>query len=215
MTRVKICGITNIKDALAAVSYGADEIGFHVGQVRGSRNIISKEKTAEIISQLPGSVVPVLVTTSSEPREIMRLAQETGVSAVQFHGDVSSDDVAFVKKEFPSFKMYKIIPVRDESAIIEARKYEKIADAVLLDTSSKETGQVGGTGKTHDWEVSRKIVGSISLPVILAGGLNPENVAEAINKVRPYMVDVNSGVSNPDGTRNLEKMKLFVERAKG
>ena len=128
------------------------------------------------------------------------------------HGDIG--EMNKLKSELPNIKLYKVVNVFDESAIEEAKGYEGVADALVLDSAIKETGQRGGTGKTHDWNISREIVESTSLPIILAGGLNPENVAEAISKVRPYAVDVNSGVSNPDGTKNLEKVKLFVERAK-
>lgn len=214
MTRVKICGITNIEDALAAVSFGADALGFHVGEVKGSRNIISREEAAKIISQLPPGFETVLVTTSLDADAIVEAARVTHVAAVQFHTDMTVEGILAIKEKLPNVRAYKAVHVHDEYSIDEARKYEKVADAILLDTEAKEKGQVGGTGKTHDWEVSRKIVEAVSLPVILAGGLNPDNVAEAIKKVRPQMVDVNSGVSNSDRAKNLEKVRLFIKTAK-
>lgn len=211
MTTVKICGITNIETARAVASLGADMLGFHV-ELEHSRNPLTVEKTAAIVSELPPTCSAVLVTSATEPEKIVQLVKKTGVTAVQLHGDMK--EMRKLKSELPNIKLYKVVNVFDESAIEEAKSYEGIADALVLDSAIKETGQRGGTGKTHDWNISRKIVESTSLPVILAGGLNPDNVAEAVKKVRPFGVDVNSGVSNPDGTKNLEKVRLFVEGAK-
>lgn len=212
MTLVKICGIMDIETARAALSLGADMLGFHV-ELKHARNPISSEKAGEIISQLPETCTPVLVTSVTDPERIIELAQKTDVKAVQLHADI--DGMQKIKSALPQLKLFKVINVFDESAIEEAKSYEGVADALVLDSAIKATGQRGGTGKTHDWNISRKIVESVSIPVILAGGLNPENVEEAIRIVKPYAVDVNSGVSNPDGTRSLEKVKLFVEGAKG
>ena|SRR3989338_1549260 len=211
MVQVKICGITNIETARAVASLGADMLGFHV-ELEHSRNPLTRDMASEIISQLPPTCSAVLVTSATEPEKIARLVKKTAVTAVQLHGDI--EEMSKLKSELPNIKLYKVVNVFDKSAIEEAKGYEGIADALVLDSAIKETGQRGGTGKTHDWDISRKIVEATSLPVILAGGLNPNNVSEAISKVRPYAVDVNSGVSNPDGTKNLEKVKLFVERAK-
>ena len=211
MTLVKICGITDIETARAVASLGADMLGFHV-DLHHSRNPLTRDMVAKIVSELPLTCSAVLVTSATDPEKIAQLVKDTGVTAVQLHGDM--EEMGKLKSELPHIKLYKVVNVFDESAVDEAKSYEGIADALVLDSAIKETGQRGGTGKTHDWNISRKIVESTSLPVILAGGLNPENVAEAIRKVRPYAVDGNSGVSNPDGTKNLEKVKLFVERAK-
>ena len=209
--RAKICGITDIETARAALSRGADMLGFHI-ELNHARNPVATEKVAEIISQLPETCTPVLVTSVTDPERIIELVRQTGVKAVQMHADI--EGMRKIKSALPNIKLFKVVNVFDEGAIGEAKGYEGVADALVLDTGNKANGQQGGTGKTHDWNISRKIVESISIPVILAGGLNPDNVAEAIRKVRPYGVDVNSGVSNPDGTKNLEKVKLFVERAK-
>lgn len=201
----------DIETARAVVSCGADMLGFHV-ELAHSRNPLTIEKTAEIISQLPPTCSAVLVTSVTDPEKVALLVRKTGVTAVQLHGDM--EEMSKLKSELPHIKLYKVVNVFDESAVQEAKRYEGAVDALVLDSAIKETGQRGGTGKIHDWNISRKIVDLISLPVILAGGLNPDNVAEAIRKVSPYAVDVNSGVSNSDGTKNLEKVKLFVERAK-
>lgn len=212
MTLVKICGIRSIEDALAAAAAGADILGFHVGLI-GARAPLEAESVAKIIAKLPAGVSSVMVTSITEPNELIKLARATGAKILQLYGDATPETILKVKKALP-VQVWKVLNVSNEGSIAEARKYEGSADAIALDTLNKETGVRGGTGKTHDWNISRKIVESISIPVILAGGLNPENVAEAIKIVQSYGVDVNSGVSNPDGTKDIAKVKSFVERAK-
>ena len=213
MTQVKICGIKSIEDARAAAAAGANELGFHVG-LTGARAPLEAEQVAKLIAQLPAGVSSVMVTSITEPHELIARAQETGAGVLQLYGDATPEAIREVKKALPSIKVWKVLNVSDESSIAKAKEYEEAADAIALDTLNKETGVRGGTGKTHDWNISKKIVESISIPVILAGGLNPDNVAEAIRTVQPYGVDVNSGVSNPDGSKNIEKVKLFIEQAR-
>lgn len=209
MTLVKICGITDIATASAALACGADMLGFHV-ELNHARNPVAPATVDKIVSQLPETCTPVLVTSVTEPERIIELVVKTGAKAVQLHTDRAG--MRAIKAKLPHLKLFKVINVFDESAIEEAKGYEGVADALVLDSGIKANGQQGGTGKTHDWNISRRIVESTSLPVILAGGLNPENVAEAVKTVRPYGVDVNSGVSNTDGTKNFGNVKLFVER---
>ncbi len=215
MIKVKICGITNTKDALAAVSYGADAVGFLIGQVHYSTDsFISPEQAAEIVAKLPPFCSTVIVTHLSQAKEIIGVAKIANVNTIQLHGDTTPKEAIEIKEQLPYIKTYKVVHVFDDGAIEEAQKYTGVVDGIILDTAIKETGQVGGTGKTHNWDVSRKVVESISLPIILAGGLNPDNVIYAIKTVHPYAVDVNSGVSNKDGTKDHKKLKAFIERAK-
>lgn len=214
MVRVKICGIKNIEDALAVAALGADELGFHVG-LAGGRSPLTPEDAARIIKQLPPHAAPVLVTSVVEPKELIGLAQKTGAAILQLYGDASPAQIQEVKEAMPSVKIWKVINIADEASIALAKEYEGAADAVALDTFNKDNGARGGSGKTHDWDISRRIAESLSIPVILAGGLNPENVAEAVAQVRPAGVDVNSGVTNPDGSKDLAKVKRFIEHAKG
>lgn len=201
----------DIETARAVLARGADMLGFHI-ELKHARNPITIEKAADIISQLPKDSTPVLVTSVTDPEELIGLVKKTGVKAVQTHADV--DGMHKIKSVLPNIKLFKVVNVYDESAIEEAKSYEGAADGLVLDSGIKENGQKGGTGKTHDWNISKRIVESIKLPIILAGGLNPDNVADAVEKVRPYGVDVNSGVSNADGTKDLEKVKLFVNWAR-
>lgn len=208
--RVKICGIKTLEDAKAVVDAGADAVGFLV-DIKSAKNSIGSATAAAIIAQLPPFVSSVAVTTETDAKKILHVIKTARATTIQLQGKVTPDTVRAVKVFF--VKVYVAIHVTDENAIEEAKKFEDAADAIILDSTDK-SGALGGTGKTHDWHISRRIVESLSIPVILAGGLNPENVAEAIHKVRPYAVDVRSGASNPDGSKNLEKVRLFIQQAR-
>lgn len=215
MVRVKICGISNVKDALDAIGYGADAVGFLVGQVHFSTGVfLTPQQAAAIVTQLPPFCSSVLVTHLSRPEDVVSAARIAKVNTIQLHGDTEAREAIQIKQQLPYAKTYKVVHVFDESAIAEAQKYARAVDGIVLDTALKETGQIGGTGKTHDWAISRRVAESVPIPVILAGGLNPDNVAEAIKTVRPYAVDVNSGVSNPTGGKDPRKVKAFIECAK-
>ncbi|MBI5456891.1 phosphoribosylanthranilate isomerase [Candidatus Kaiserbacteria bacterium] len=210
MVRVKICGIRNIDEAKAVVDAGADALGFLV-DITGAKNSVGSATAAAIISHLPPFVSSVAVTTETDAKKILHVIKTARATTIQLQGKVTPDTARAARVFF--VKVYVAIHVSDESALEEAKKFEDAADAIILDSTDK-SGALGGTGKAHDWDISRRIVESVSIPVILAGGLNPENVAEAIQKVRPYAVDVQSGVSNRDGSKNIEKVRLFIERAK-
>lgn len=212
MTRVKICGIKSLEDARAAVELGADALGFLV-EIEGANNSIGAATASAFISQLPPFVTTTVVTLETDPRRLSKLARATGAQMMQLQGEVTPDDVRALKALMFYLKISVAIHAGDR-AFERAKNFEDSADAILLDSAISETGARGGTGKTHDLDASRKIVESLSIPVILAGGLNPANVAEAIEKVKPYAVDVQTGVSNPDGSKDLEKVKIFIERAR-
>src|SRR3989338_472496 len=213
MTRVKICCIKSAEDAQAVAAFGADELGFHV-KLNGGRSPLEADVAKALVGALPKSSAGVVVTSLTDAKELIEIAQATGASTLQLYGDATPETIREFKKALPEVKIWKVLNVSDKNSIEKAKEYEDAADAIALDTLNKATGVRGGTGKTHDWSISKRIVESISIPVILAGGLNPDNIAEAIRTVRPYGVDVNSGVSNPDGSKDLEKVKLFIERAR-
>ena len=175
---------------------------------------LSPEQAAEIVAHLPPFASSVLVTHLSAPEEILPILKVTNTTTVQLHGNTTPDQATYIKKELPFLKTYKAIHVFDDSAVDDARRYIGFVDGIILDTAIRATGQVGGTGQTHDWSISRKVVRSIDLPVILAGGLNPDNVLEAVRLVQPYAVDVNSGVTKPNGEKDHEKLRQFIARAK-
>lgn len=212
--KVKICGIKKIEDALEAINYGADALGFLVGQKHNSVDFIDKDHAKNMVENLPPFYSSVLVTHLTDNEEIIYLASYIGVTTIQFHGDSSPEDIVYVKQRLPYIKVIKSVHVKNEKSIEEIQNYLKSADAILLDSINITTDQVGGTGMTHDWNISKLIVDMYKIPIILAGGLNPSNVKEAINKVSPYGVDVNSGVKGLDGFKDCEKLKSFIYNAK-
>ncbi|MBR9706935.1 MAG: phosphoribosylanthranilate isomerase [Candidatus Diapherotrites archaeon] len=203
-----------VEDVLKAVEFGADAVGFLVGQLSVSDDFVTKEHAREMIRALPPFCSSVLVTHLSDLSEIMHLTKVMEVSTVQLHGDSTPSDAVKLKEKFPFLKVLKMIHVIDKSCVENAKSFEKVVDAILLDSFEPSTGRVGGTGLTHDWGLSRRIVEEVNLPVVLAGGLNPDNVQEAISKVKPFGVDVQSSLKGQDGFKDFNKMRLFIERAK-
>lgn len=214
MVYVKICGIRRLEDALAAVEYGADAIGVLVGQRHRSPDFLDAADATAIVGALPPHTTSVLVTHLADPDEIVALATSIGVTAVQLHGDTLPTQAAEMRTHLPHTRIYKAIHVVDRQSIDTARKFAGVVDGIVLDTVNEATDQVGGTGHTHDWSLSRQIVEQLSVPVILAGGLHPDNVGEAIRQVGPDGVDVNSGTKGADGFKEHATMKRFIDNAK-
>lgn len=199
-TKIKICGITNLPDARLAVELGADALGFIF--YPKSPRYIPVAKAADICSALPPFVVKVGVFVDELEYEIEKALGECLLNALQFHGD---EPPGFCQK-FPA-KSIKAIRVRDEASLRAAAEYD--VDAVLLDTYSET--ERGGTGKTFDWTLALKAKELLAPPVILSGGLTTVNVQEAIRRVRPYAVDVSSGVEREPGKKDPEKLRRFIE----
>ena len=210
MVRVKICGITNIEDALDCVAFGADAIGV-IGNVHvATPRKIPLEKCREIVSSVPVFVSAVLVMMPKSLEEAVHAYNEVMPSAIQLHGEESVEFIKKLKVKVKA-KIIKAVHVRNKKDVKKALEYSEICDAIVLDTFSEN---LGGSGKKHDWSISREIVKAVSTPVILAGGLNLGNVKEAVEKVKPYAVDVSSGVEIEKGKKNYRLVKEFIQRAK-
>ena len=195
---VKICGITNLDDANMAADLGADALGFIF--VPSSPRYIPPEKAAAITAHLPESLVRVGVFVNAGRREILETVEKAGVNCLQLHGDESPDDV----KDF-TLPVWKAFRISDRFDPQELDAYS--AEAYLLDTFSPDS--YGGTGRTFDWNIARRL--NTGRKIILSGGLNPENIARAVEYIRPYGVDVNSGVEQQPGKKNAELLRrLFV-----
>ena len=209
--RVKICGTATFADLDCAVAAGADAVGFLMGITHVTQDAVTPETAAAMVATLPPFIVPVAVTHLTKPSDLIRIVELARCTTLQIQDVVTPDDIAEVREALPYLRIMKAVHVMDESAIATAKYFSDTADAILLDTRTAD--RIGGTGITHDWNISAKIVKECSCPVILAGGLTPENVTEAIIRVRPYAVDVHTGVKK-NGVRDAERTRAFVANAR-
>lgn len=212
MPFIKICGLQSYGDARLALDCGATALGFLVELTHRAEDKIDIGTARDIIRRLPADADTVLVTHLTDAPEIAALADAIGARSIQVHGDVPPEVVARLAALARGRALIKAVHVMGPEAVADARAYVGIADALVLD--SRTADRLGGTGRTHDWSISRRIVEAVApMPVYLAGGLNPGNVADAIAAMRPAGVDVNSGVEDADGRKEAEKVRLFVTRA--
>ncbi|MEA1870230.1 MAG: phosphoribosylanthranilate isomerase [Euryarchaeota archaeon] len=224
-TRIKICGNTNPGDLAHAIACGADTVGFITDVPVRSPRKIDTETAKELVKQVPVFVDSVLVIMPDDLGSAMALIRETHPTCVQIHNDLPISELAEISK---TVKLIKTIAVPEDAPsgtsdqiISRIDALAGIADAVLLDTSTRsrtsagarsggeDRSRSGGTGKVHDWGISAEIVERSRLPVILAGGLTPDNVSDAIRKVHPYAVDTASGVET-GGKRDPDKVRCFI-----
>lgn len=213
--RTKICGIQTLDEANMCINAGAHAIGFLIGLTHKAEDKIIAGECRAIVSKLPPIVSTVMVTHLTLAVDIIPLVAESNVNTLQLHDDLPYKQILRIKTALPFLKIIKCVHVIDSLAtcLAKASAAAMYADAILLDSRTQD--RLGGTGMTHDWNISATIREKIKVPLILAGGLGPHNVAEAIEKVRPYAVDVNSGVENIAGGKDPEKVRLFVERSQG
>lgn len=200
---VKICGITSIADGLAVTEAGADAIGLMFYEK--SPRHISLQTAAEIAHNLPPYVIKVGVFVNASETAVARAIGECSLNIVQFHGDESPEYCA----QFPVMTI-KAFRVRDESSLKPLADYN--TDAFLLDAHSPDA--FGGTGEKFNWDLALQAQ-KFGRPIFLAGGLTPENIGEAVQRVRPYAVDVSSGVESAPGKKDHRKVRAFVQAAKG
>lgn len=221
MTRVKICGNTTVEDALVAARAGADAIG--VINVANTRRYIDLEVAKQIFESLPIFVSKVVVVSlDAMPTEAVyeqiNAIEKIGADYIQLHGDEPVELVADLRKRMNSrMRLIKKVGVGEDKkkCLKNALAYEPVVDAILLDTVVVEgRGETGGTGKEHDWSISKEIVERLKKPVILAGGLNPDNAARAIEQVNPFAMDVSSGVEREIRRKDDKKVKRFIEAVK-
>jgi len=212
--RVQIAGVSTLDEARALERLGADALGFTLRLPTGMHDGLTEAKARSIISSLPPFLSTVVITYVDQAREAVELCRYVGATTLQLHGDFKVADLELVRAALPHLKIIRAVPVTGPESIAKAREVARRVDAIILDTYDAESGRHGATGKVHDWTISRKIVETSRVPVILAGGLTPDNVRDAIRIVQPWGVDVHTGVEASDGTRDLEKMASFIHAAK-
>jgi len=208
LIKVKICGVRTAEDASKCVEAGADAVGMLLAP---SPRRITVERAGAIVKGLPPFVTPVIVAMPSSAEEAVEAARKIGPGAIQLQGDEPPEMLAEIKKALPGIRLIKAVHVGSGDELEKARAYEEVADAILLDTMSPGRG---GSGQTHDWSLSKKVAASIKKPVVLAGGLNPSNVAGAVRAVRPFAVDVASGVEAEGRAKDMRLVKAFIRNAK-
>ena len=209
MVTVKICGITNAVDLEAAIEAGADSLGFIVGTPSSPRNL-SVHSARNLINKVPHGVNSVVVTVLNNADSLKQIFAELEPDYLQIHGEVDQ-----TLSQIGEIKDCAIVAVNGEAdnASSTAAELSRIFHFILLDTGSEDGS--GGTGRVHDWHISAKIRDMIHpANLILAGGLTPRNVGEAVRMVRPFGVDVSTGVEKKPGLKDPEKMREFVARAK-
>jgi phosphoribosylanthranilate isomerase len=209
-TRIKICCISSIEEAKLAIACGADALGL-VGKMPSGPGPIEDELIATIARAIPPPVASFLLTSEQSAEAIVSHVKRTGVNTVQIVDELTSGNYLQIRNELGSIRVVQVIHVRDETAIAEALAVQNFVDAILLDSGNPKSSikTLGGTGNTHNWDISRELVRSVNVPVFLAGGLREDNVKEAINKVKPFGVDLCSGVRT-NGKLDEKKLKAFV-----
>jgi phosphoribosylanthranilate isomerase len=207
MTRIKVCGIMSEEELAYAVMAGADALGFVV-EIEDSRHCLSAGEAADLIRRIPVYTKSVAVIAPHDVNSAVRLAEKIRADVLQLHGKMAPRDLAELKSRIPQ-KL--VAAMAADAGIAEAKRYGMVADAILLD--SMVDGKLGGTGRVHDWDLSAEIVRNLKVPVILAGGLHPGNVAQAIERVRPYAVDVSSGLES-SGKKDPAKIRSFVQEVR-
>lgn len=202
-TRVKFCGITNAEDALAAVQAGADAVGFVF--CAGSPRAVTISRVSDICRLLPPFVARVGLFLDPKPEQVGAVLDALHLDLLQFHGAERAEFCSSFQVPY-----MKAVGVRDNDSLEDEIRRHAGAAALLFD--SHGPGAAGGTGQTFDWQLLPR---GLSRPIVLAGGLNAGNVAEAVRKVRPYAVDVSSGVESAPGRKDADLMKRFVAEVKG
>jgi phosphoribosylanthranilate isomerase len=208
--RIKICCMASIEEARTAIKYGADALGF-VSAMPSGAGIIDEELIPIIVSTVPPPIATFLLTSKVRTEDIIPQILRCKTNTLQLVDSVDTDVYEKIHQALPWIKIVQVIHVRDGNSIKEAEHISKFVDAILLDSGNQslEVKELGGTGRVHDWSISKAICERIEKPVFLAGGLNPDNVKEAIETVRPFGVDVCSRLRT-DGHLDTEKLKQFI-----
>ena len=209
--RVKICCISSKQEAFDAIGAGASALGL-VGEMPSGPGVISDQEILGIAKEVPPPISTFLLTSETNSQKIIEHHRKVHTTTIQIVDELKGKDYAAIRAALPFTKLVQVIHVIDESSVDEALELAESVDAVLLDSGNPklDVKELGGTGRTHNWELSRRIVEDSKKPAFLAGGLKPENVREAIERVQPFGLDLCSGVRT-DGKLDKHKLERFFE----
>lgn len=214
-TAVKICCIASVEEAELAVLHGARALGL-VSAMPSGPGVIDEMAIAEIVAEAPPGVATFLLTSRTDAEEIAAQQERTGVDTIQLVDRIGASTLDRLRERLPDIKLVQVVHVVGAHSVREAQDAAPRVDAILLDSGNPElpTKELGGTGRTHDWGLSRAIVEGVECPVYLAGGLGPDNVRAAIDGVRPYGVDLCSGV-RVEGRLDVALLEQFMIAVRG
>jgi phosphoribosylanthranilate isomerase len=208
MARTKVCGVTRETDLRAVVDAGADAVGVVSAVSVDTPREVAPDHAAELVASAPPFLTTTLVTMPETPERAAEIAGAVAPDVLQVHANFDAADLRAVDRATRS----KLMVAVDADDAGRARALASVADAVLLDSTTEEGA--GGTGRTHDWEAAADLVAELDVPVVLAGGLTPANVAEAVGTVDPFAVDVASGVEREGGLKDHDAVRAFVDAAR-
>jgi phosphoribosylanthranilate isomerase len=215
MTRIKICCIQDIHEARLAIEAGADAVGL-VSEMPSGPGPIQEARIAEIAAAVPPPLGTFLLTSRQDPMAIIEQLRRCRTNTLQLVDRITVEGYACIREAVPGIKIVQVVHVTGEGSVSEAETAALHVDAILLDSGnpSLPMKELGGTGRIHDWRISRSIRDAVSIPVFLAGGLHAANVVEAIRAVEPFGVDVCTGVRT-EGRLDPEKLAAFLRAARG
>ena len=211
MPRIKVCCISSVEEARIAVNHGASALGL-VSQMPSGPGVIADELIAEIVATVAPPVATFLLTSRCEADAIVEQHAACNTSTLQLVDFVEPSELAKLRRALPHVKIVQVIHVMGEESVEEAKQIAPLVDALLLDSGNPKLAvkELGGTGRTHNWRLSRQICEQVARPVFLAGGLRASNVAEAIESVVPFGLDICTGVRQ-DGALNADRLREFMQ----
>ena len=214
-TRVKICCISSKKEAQQAIKYGASGLGL-VGNMPSGPGIIGDDLIKDITQIIPPTLASFLLTSETTSETIIQHYKKVYTNTIQLVDELKNEEYQILRNELPWVKLVQVIHVIDENSVTEAIEKSQFVDAILLDSGNPnlQVKELGGTGRTHNWAISKKIREEINIPLFLAGGLHPDNIREAIDVVQPFGVDICSGVRT-DGKLDEKKLDAFFRAVNG
>jgi phosphoribosylanthranilate isomerase len=213
---IQIAGVCDAAEARLLMDAGVRWLGFPL-RLTVNKEDLSEDEAADVIRGLPEGVHGVLITYLDRADDIVAFCEKIGARTIQLHGPIAAEELARIRRLDPGLNVFKSLVVREGNEDDLRRtvgETAELVDAYITDTFNPATGQEGATGLLHDWSISRRLVDWSPKPVILAGGLTPENVADAIRAVGPAGVDSHTGVEDPDGRKSPDKVRRFAEEAR-